>query len=102
MVMVLYGVLVFMYLQINDGVADLCILSSNSFHCNYGNCSHRITNTITGSKSYRDDIHNRQNPDLAESANSIIEILIKLFLLTIVLIHLMTIHLMIYDIKSHH
>ena len=30
------------------------------------------------------------------------EVLIKLFLLTIVLIHLVTFHLMIYDIKSHH
>ena len=47
---VLYGVLVFMYLQINDGVAGRCILYSTSFHCNYGNCSHRIVNTITGSK----------------------------------------------------
>ena len=53
-----YGVLVYMYLQTNDGVAGLCILYSTSFHCNYGNCLHIITNTITGSKSYRDDLHN--------------------------------------------
>ena len=47
-----------MYFQINDGVTGLCILYSTSFHCNYGNCLHRITNTINGSKSYRDDLHN--------------------------------------------
>ena len=37
---VLYDVLVFIFLQINDGVAGLCILYFTSFHCNYGNCSH--------------------------------------------------------------
>ena len=31
---------------------------STLFHCKHGNCLHIITNTITGSKSYRIDLHN--------------------------------------------
>ena len=47
----------------------------------------------------------RHNPDFAESAIPLLrvyEVFIESILLTIVLIHLVTFHLMIYDIKSHH
>ena len=58
MVMVFYGVLVFMYLQINDGAAGLCILYSTSRFIVVMYTYHYKYYTINGSKLYRDYFHN--------------------------------------------